>query len=122
MPTVAQLLAAGAQVTARCHECGAVEAVDLQRLAAEAGPDLDLTDRHPPCRRCSYWLGFYAASGQRTRALTTREGDRAESRRRTAWLFSASAGRRGPVNEKAPAGGPAGALSSGLRRGSSPPA
>lgn len=94
MPTVVQLLAAGAQVTARCHECGAVEAVDLQRLAAEAGADLELTDRHPPCRRCSYWLGFYAANGQRTRALTTREGDLAESRRRTAWLMSGAARQR----------------------------
>lgn len=84
--TVSALLSSGADVTARCHECGAVEHVDLAKMLAEAG-DLDLTDRHPPCRRCGYWLGFYAADGQRTRALTTREGDRAESRRRTEWLL-----------------------------------
>lgn len=86
MATVAQLLASGSQVIARCHECGASEQIDLERIMVEAG-DLDLTDRHPPCRRCTYWLGFYASDGQRTRALTTREGDRAESARRTEWLL-----------------------------------
>lgn len=118
MPTVAALLAGGSQVTARCHECGAVQAVDLQRLVAEAGPDLDLTDRHPPCRRCSYWLGFYAADGQRTRALTTREGDRVESLRRTAWLASPAGRRRRPTDTGAhdPAPGPDGACRSPGRR------
>lgn len=91
--TLSALLSSGSEVTARCHECGATERVDLERMLAEAG-DLDLTDRHPPCRRCTYWLGFYAADGQRTRALTTREGDRAESARRTEWLLGARHGRK----------------------------
>jgi hypothetical protein len=89
--TASALLSSGSDVTARCHECGATERVDLERVLAEAG-DLDLRDRHPPCRRCTYWLGFYATDGQRTRALTTREGDRAESARRTEWLLKPKRG------------------------------
>jgi hypothetical protein len=114
--TVSALIAEGAEVTARCHECEATERVDLAKLLAEAG-DLDLTDRHPPCRRCSYWLGFYATNGQRTRALTTAEGDREEGRRRTAWLFSGAPGRPKGVRSSAhaPAPHPAAAYPAGPR-------
>lgn len=86
MPTVSALLANGSAVLARCQECGWSQPVDLEKLLAEAG-DIDLTGRHPPCRRCDYWVGFYATDGQRTRALATWAGENAESDRRTAWLF-----------------------------------
>lgn len=106
--TVSALQASGAQVVARCDECGAAERVDLGRMLRDGG-DLDLTDRHPPCRRCDYWLRFYAVTGQRTRALTTADGDAAESRRRTAWLFSGAPGRPRGSDVHARSPDPAGA-------------
>lgn len=82
---VCDLAARGVRVFALCQQCGAVRDVDLSGLAG----DLDLTDRHPPCRAagCAYWVGFYAQQGQRTVRLSTPAGDDAESERRTAWLL-----------------------------------
>lgn len=86
--TLSDLHARGTRVFWQCHECGRSGGVDLPALIAARGPDLDLTDRHPPCRTpgCGYWVGFYAQDGQRTRALSTPAGFGAESDRRTAWL------------------------------------
>lgn len=86
MLTLSALHSSGARVWFRCDECGATGDVDLARLIDAKGPAFDLTDRHPPCRQCSYWVRFYANDGQRTWGLRTREGDMAESRRRTGWL------------------------------------
>lgn len=98
MPTLSALQSSGARVFWRCDECGASGDVDLARVMAEAG-DLDLTDRHPPCRRCTYWVRFYAQDGQRTWALTTEAGDWRESDRRTEWLrLQAAASAKGPAD------------------------
>lgn len=86
MPTVSSLQSSGVRVWWQCHECKATGDVDLPGLIEAKGPDLDLTDRHPPCRKCSYWVGFYANDGQRTWSLTTAAGRMAESKRRSEWL------------------------------------
>lgn len=86
MPTLSALRSSGARVWFLCDECGATGDIDLVQLIEAKGPDLDLTDRHPPCRRCTYWVRFYANDGQRTWGLRTPAGDMAESRRRSEWL------------------------------------
>lgn len=108
MPSLAALSADRSRVFWKCDECGAVGDVDLPALIAARGPDLDLTDRHPPCRTpgCRYWVRFYAQDGQRTRALATSAGGWAESRRRTAWLAGG-----GGRNAKTPPAGAEGVAS-----------
>ena len=86
MPTLSALQSAGARVYWSCDECKATGDVDLARLIEAKGGDFDLTDRHPPCRHCDYWVRFYVNDGQRTAGLRTDAGDDAESDRRTEWL------------------------------------
>lgn len=87
MPTLAALQSAG-RIWWKCQECQSTGDVDLPALIAAKGPDLDLTDRHPPCRAegCTYWVGFYAQQGMRNTALRTHAGEMREMDRRTDWL------------------------------------
>lgn len=87
MPTLSSLIASGSSVRWICPECRASGLVDLPALMAEAG-DIDLTDRHPPCKveGCTYWVSFYAQQGMRNTALRTHAGLMREMDRRTVWL------------------------------------
>lgn len=87
MPTLSALIASGSSVRFICQECRASGPVDLQALMASAG-DIDLTDRHPPCRApgCTYWVSFYAQQGMRNTPLRTHAGEMREMDRRTEWL------------------------------------
>lgn len=103
MPTLSALIASGSSVRFICQECRASGPVDLQALMALAG-DLDLTDRHPPCRApgCTYWVSFYAQQGMRNTPLRTHAGDMREMDRRTEWLRRVGPQRRGAQDRATP--------------------
>lgn len=86
--TVREFIAARCRVYANCVECGASTDADLAGIAEAKGASFALCDTHPPCKTpgCSYWVTFYANTGQVTTPLYTEAGLSRESDRRTEWL------------------------------------
>jgi hypothetical protein len=66
-----------------CSTCDGAWAADLERLAAERGPEFSLMDRHPPCRAegCGGRVFFRAAPGPGTPSIKLVTDNRSKRRR-----------------------------------------
>lgn len=86
---VGELIAMGAAVRWKCHECGGGGVADLAAMLAAKGPDFDLIDQHPRCKTpgCEYRVTFYAQVGPRNWNLYTEAGLSRYMRWRSAWLI-----------------------------------